>query len=181
MTEIREQRQSDSVEAIAQVYVQSWRSAYRGLLPDALLDGLTTARWTEKLALGGPLQSLVAVENGQIVGTCAYGAARSETMCGWGEIVSLYLLPQWTGRGLGRALLGRAVGTLRAAGHRKVYLWVLEKNDSARAFYERCGFAADGGVLTDTLGGKTVRDVRYILRAGNEMRRRKDGRTGEKA
>lgn len=99
MTEIREQRQSDSVEAIAQVYVQSWRSAYRGLLPDALLDGLTTARWTEKLALGGPLQSLVAVENGQIVGTCAYGAARSETMCGWGEIVSLYLLPQWTGRG----------------------------------------------------------------------------------
>ncbi len=181
MTEIREQRQSDSVEAIAQVYVQSWRSAYRGLLPDALLDGLTTARWTEKLALGGPLQGLVAVENGQIVGTCSCGAARSETMCGWGEIVSLYLLPQWTGRGLGRGLLDMAVETLRTAGHRNVYLWVLEKNESARAFYERCGFVTDGGVLTDTLGGKTVRDVRYILCAGNETRRRTDGRSEEEA
>ena len=180
MAEIRRQNRADSVEAIARVYVKGWQNAYRGLLPDAALDGLTTARWTTRLAVGGRITSLVAVEaGGGIVGTSSFCAARDERMRGWGEIVSLYLLPEYAGRGLGRGLLEAASSALRAAGFGDIYLWVLEGNANARAFYEHCGFRPDGGAQDDTIGDGDVRELRYVLRAGNEIRRRMDGESQE--
>ncbi len=48
-------------------------------------------------------------------------------------------------------------------GYQKVYLWVLEKNISARGFYERFGFMLSGRITTDTFAGKELKEVQYIL------------------
>ena len=45
---------ADDAAAIAAVHIASWRAAYRGLLPDAVLDSLSlearTDHWREWLA-----------------------------------------------------------------------------------------------------------------------------------
>ena len=51
--EVRQAIDGDA-QAIAEVHVASWQGAYRGLLPDALLDGQSVERraqwWTQAIA-----------------------------------------------------------------------------------------------------------------------------------
>ncbi|MEV6247857.1 GNAT family N-acetyltransferase [Streptomyces sp. NPDC051742] len=51
------------------------------------------------------------------------------------------LLPQWQGRGYGRALIRTLLAELRAAGVPAVHLCMVQANTKARAFYDRLGFA----------------------------------------
>lgn len=51
------------------------------------------------------------------------------------------LLPQWQGQGWGRRLIARFLASLSAAGVPAVHLGMLTANTSARAFYDRLGFA----------------------------------------
>ena len=67
--------------------------------------------------------------------TASVTAARDPAMHGWGEVVSIYVLPECTGLGYGKALFAHAVHHLRENGFFKIYLWVLEENHRARAFY----------------------------------------------
>ncbi|HEX8343494.1 MAG TPA: GNAT family N-acetyltransferase, partial [Actinoplanes sp.] len=50
------------------------------------------------------------------------------------------LLPEWQGKGWGRALMGRFLDGLRSAGVPGVHLGMLATNVRARAFYDRLGF-----------------------------------------
>ena len=61
-------------------------------------------------------------------------------MNGFGEIISLYFLPEYMWKGYARLLLQAAVSELKKMGFDKVLLWVLEENQSARHFYEKCDF-----------------------------------------
>ena len=40
------------VEALAVLHVRAWQSAYRGLLPDDLLDGISLEEWTKRRRRG---------------------------------------------------------------------------------------------------------------------------------
>ena len=109
------------------------------------------------------MDSLVMVVEGEIVGTSSCCPSRLARMSGWGEIVSLYLLPRVQGMGYGKALLRAAVDALGAMGLRDVFLWVLEDNLRARRFYEHMGFFASGEHLDDVIGGAALREVQYRL------------------
>src|SRR4051812_23449124 len=60
--------------AIAAIHAQSWRDSYRGILPDAFLDGevdnVMRSRWTEQ-PIGDEDAVLVADRGGDILGFCA--------------------------------------------------------------------------------------------------------------
>ena len=56
----------------------------------------------------------------------------------------LYVRPEAWGSGVAAALHDRAIEAIRAAGHERARLWVLEENVRARRFYERRGWALDG-------------------------------------
>ncbi|MEU6512464.1 GNAT family N-acetyltransferase [Streptomyces sp. NPDC046942] len=62
------------------------------------------------------------------------------------------LLPDYQGRGYGRALLTTLFAALDKAGAARVHLAMVTANTAARAFYDRMGFheipVADPGVLT---------------------------------
>lgn len=62
------------------------------------------------------------------------------------EVRSLYVRAEMYGRGIGYALLTEAIGPAPA------YLWVLDGNDRAIAFYERQGFRFDGCSKTERVG-----------------------------
>ncbi|AII52523.1 GNAT family N-acetyltransferase [Hymenobacter sp. APR13] len=79
------------------------------------------------------------------------------------EIERLYVLEDWTGTGLGAALMRRAIEEAREQKCRAVVLGVWEKNDRALEFYRRFGFKA-AGQHEFRLGNDVQNDL--ILRKG---------------
>ena len=99
----------DDVAAIAEVHVASWRAAYAGLLPDAVLAGLSVDRrarqWARVVRPGTSDHVLVAESGGQVVGFAHVGPAHdADTEPGTGQLATIYLHPD----GGGRASAGRS-------------------------------------------------------------------------
>jgi ribosomal protein S18 acetylase RimI-like enzyme len=159
--EIRQVNEHDDRLAISRVYEASWKSAYKDIIPQAYLDGIPEGRWAQ-IADHPAWRTLVMLDGGKIVGTASYCASRFADMDGYGEIVSLYLLPEYFGKGYGKRLLQAAVDGLTQMGYADVFLWVLEDNAKARRFYECFGFEAGGAYLDDDIGGKRLREIQYI-------------------
>ena len=160
---IRGLRESDDRFALSAVYEASWRAAYRGIVPQPYLDSLPAGRWADFFDLPG-IHTLVAEEDGKAVGTASFCASRFPEYGDMGEVVSLYLLPERVGCGLGRELFGAALVRLAGLGFKSAFLWVLEENRRARAFYELAGFVWSGAALEDEIGGKRLRELQYVGR-----------------
>lgn len=163
--------------AIAEIHVASWRATYRGLMPDELLASLSVEQreefWrstVESAARAGAERTWVATagESLAICGFASTGPCRDEDVDvavgvnvdvdvnsgKVAELYAIYLAPDAVGRGIGQALFACVVADLKArGGARELTLWVLEGNERAIRFYERCGMRAD------VRGVKTVRAV----------------------
>ena len=150
----------DDKAAISRIYEASWRSAYRGILPQDYLDSIPAGYWVPYLEQAGR-NVLVMEEDGQLIGTASYCASRDPSLPEYGEVVSIYLLPDWQGMGYGRLLLDAAIAELAALGYQDVFLWVLEENHRARRFYEKAGFSHAQVFHEDAIGGNTVREIQY--------------------
>ena len=161
--EIRPLRTTDDRLAVSRIYEESWKFAYRGIVPQSYLDSIPAGRWAPTLDRPD-WTTLVMTENGRLIGTSSICASRWPDYPDFGEIVSLYLLPGYIGKGLGKPLLDAAVRTLAKQGFQNVLLWVLENNHRARAFYEKAGFRPNGDCMEDTIGGKVLREVLYLRR-----------------
>lgn len=140
---------AEDARAIAEVHVDAWRWAYRGQLPDAVLDSLSvearTARWDDTLRASDGDRVFVAEAEGHIVGWASCGPSRDEEAApSTGELYGIYLATGWAGRGIGRELMARVVDALSEAGFERATLWVLKGNERARRFYERGGWEPDG-------------------------------------
>lgn len=146
--------------AVARVYVDTWRDAYRGLIPQAYLDSMSHAlherRWRQAFAAGG--WGFVAELDRRIVGFASGGRCRSRGR--WtGELFVLYVLPPWQGRGVGRALFDATYFELARRGHPDMLVWVLSTNP-ARRFYEHLGGEPAGENFCD-IGGARLKEVGY--------------------
>jgi ribosomal protein S18 acetylase RimI-like enzyme len=151
----------DDAAPMADVHVRSWQVAYRGLLPDEVLDGLSVEQrekfWRQALTVEESLAVYVAVEGAVLVGFCAVVApsrdndAEDDTA----ELVAIYVDPDVWRAGVGRALMNVALADLGADGWRWVTLWVLAENQQARDFYARFGFEADRAEMTRGDSGET--------------------------
>ncbi|WP_426989838.1 N-acetyltransferase family protein [Pseudarthrobacter sp. Y6] len=89
--------------------------------------------------LAGSDPRIIAVDaNHEVVGFADAGPGRDEDGPEALELYSLYSLRRTHGSGLGAALMSAAIGESPA------YLWVLENNPRALAFYLKHGFRPDG-------------------------------------
>ena len=150
-------------EAIAKVHVQAWNETYRGIMPDTLLDRLNVAEraksWAERIpTLRDHRQTLiVATDAGTIMGFAGCGPRRAENLASDGEIYMINIIRSGHRRHTGTRLMIAMADALQADQFQSAGLWVLEKNASARAFYERLGGKQDvtsdedhdGVMLTD--------------------------------
>jgi ribosomal protein S18 acetylase RimI-like enzyme len=145
---------------IAAIHVRTWQVAYRGLMPDELLDGLLVEqreeRWQQALGEGGSA-TYVAVEDAAVVGFCAVAAPSrdDDAQDGVAEIGAIYVEPSVWRTGTGRALMDVALADLRADGWRQLTLWVLAENQPARDFYSQFGLMPDGAEMTHAGSGAT--------------------------
>jgi len=166
--EVRHAEATDA-RAIAEVHVASWRGAYRGVIPDDFLSGLSVERRTKtwSATLCDPnVDIFVALnDSGSVVGFSSIQRSRDDDAPeDTGEVTTIYVTPDEWGQGYGRALMGAVVAKARDRGFRCLTLWVLEANQRARRFYEAVGFTPDGVNKNETLpGGVVLHEVRYKL------------------
>ena len=156
---------ADDVAAVAQVHLESWNAAYRGLVPDEFLEGFTFEKRKDIAARGladDAQETVVIEDDGRILGFVVFGASRDGDVepKGAGEIWGIYIDPIHWRKGAGRKLAHHAQRALRERGFTVATLWVLEDNSGAREFYEKLGFCLNGGRKTVELGA-SLATVRY--------------------
>ncbi len=160
---------------IASVHLAAWRTAYSGILPEAYLLGLSMqeAESVHQRNLEESLDSdrsiWVFERAGHIEG---YAATRpcsnpNTDACvgaevddhGAIELQALYVLPSLWGKGIGSRLMTHALTASGKNAH--AVLWVMERNDRSRRFYERKGWITDGRERTRMEQGIAFRELRY--------------------
>ena len=165
---IRDATPSDS-RAIAEVHVASWRWAYRDDLPAEFLDGQSVEarerEWDEWLAPDQPgAGTMVAETDDGVVGFCSFAPSRDDDApAHTAEVLTIYLLRDAAGRGIGRELFASAVGRLAELGYERATLWVMASNDRSRRFYEAAGWSWDGTTSEHRFDCANVPIVRYVL------------------
>lgn len=142
----------DDVEALVALAHRSWTDVERSI--DALLgsplDRLVTPSWAahHEAAVRGVCEDpgttvVVAEEVGGVLGFVGHLVhPASPGMSAYGEVQIIAVDPGARARGIGRALLDRAVADLRAAGAPVIMLQTGgdEGHAPARALYESAGF-----------------------------------------
>ena len=170
MIRIRRASRRDAT-AIARVHVETWQSAYAGLLPDSMLAGMSYVRqaawWTRLLADPGEARGVFVADDQEmgVVGFGSCGPVRDtpEGLDGTeqrvGEVYLLYVETDFQNQGVGRRLLDALFRQLRADGFDTAILWMLADNPT-RFFYEGLG-GRKVGERTDTFAGADVDEVAY--------------------
>ncbi|MFF5481141.1 GNAT family N-acetyltransferase [Streptomyces sp. NPDC012935] len=124
------------VRADVEGFVGVWHRAlpYLVITPESVVHGATRAH------PDAHARPLLAVEQGEIIGTAQVGIAHDSPEPGQG-FVNVYVHPERTRRGAGALLLRAAEEHLAAVGATTLYAWVLDEPDN-RAFAERHGYRA---------------------------------------
>ena len=148
------------------VHVDTWRAAYRGIVPGDYLDGLSYDEserlWQDAIAAGDGC--VIVAEDGAGVFGFASGSPKErfsrELREYAGELKTLYVLPSRKGAGVGRQLVGAVARHFVDRGVNSMLLWAFAENRAARGFYESLGgvpVAEDGFEL----GGAWLSEVAY--------------------
>lgn len=147
-------------EGLVRVHVDTWKTAYRGIIAGEVLDRMSYTgrgeRWRQTILEPEGKYIYVAEWNQQdnssisspaVVGFAIAGSNRDDdTHVFKGEVHGIYVLDKYQGKGVGRRLFTRAVQSLLQDGMDSVKVWVLADNVKARGFYERLGGAAIEGI-----------------------------------
>lgn len=156
---------SNDIPGIARVHVDTWRTAYVGIVPAEHLAGLSyersEARWREyTFEKGHDRLVYVAEDAGRIVASASGGPERDGIPGYDGELYGLYVLAAYQRQGIGRELTQTVARRLAADRFTSMIVWVLRDNHKARAFYAALGGALAGekGI---TIGGIELVEVAY--------------------
>ncbi|MDP8900080.1 MAG: GNAT family N-acetyltransferase [Actinomycetota bacterium] len=146
--------------------MDTWRAAYRGIVPDAHLDGLSYDEserlWQDAIATGDG-RVFVAEDGGGVFGFASGGPRERfsrELREYGGELQTVYVLPSHKGTGVGRRLVGAVARHLADHGVNSMLLWVFAENRAARGFYESLGGVPVGEDGFE-LGGAWLSEVAY--------------------
>ncbi len=175
MITVEPAREADVVD-VARVYVETWRTAYAGILSDDALTGMSQRRsaeeWGWVIRQRRDVQPvIVARESDHVLGMVSVGLSRrrdrpsggpfeaSTLAIPVGEVFTLYVASEAQERGIGRRLLAAGFAALAKQNCTRVFLWVLRDNPS-RFFYERMGGQAIAE-RTEMLWGRSVAELAY--------------------
>jgi L-amino acid N-acyltransferase YncA len=164
------------VRSVAEIHVRGWQWAYRGKVPDHILDGLSVERreamWRGAVRNPGERRVWVADRDGRICGFVATEPSRdTDAAPRIGEVTAIYIEEAVAGTGVGRALATHALNDLQTRGFLGAVWWVLETNDRTRRWLERAGWQPDGATKSEDAGSFELKEVRYGSRSADRVSR----------
>ena len=132
------------IEKIADIKIEGWQTAYRGIVEDYYLDNMDREKEIEKRRnnIDKGVNIIVAESNNDIVGFCLYRNFNNypekypNADC---EISSLYVTSKLKRNGIGRKLMHYVIELLKKEGKTTMILGCLKENYPSRAFYEKMG------------------------------------------
>jgi GNAT superfamily N-acetyltransferase len=139
----------EDARQLAEVHVGSWQAAYRGIVPDSILDDLSvetwTERWQQRLSIENQTHTLVLTLQESVIGWTTVGPARDPDCSpeDTQEVYAIYLRAEYWGQGCGSQLYTATEDQMRQSGATDAVVWVLRDNSRARRFYERQGYLID--------------------------------------
>jgi len=144
----------EDAEALTDLHLDVWEEAYARLMPASVFAerragrAQRVERWRDIIAAGSSDNLLAWSTDGRLLGFSSTGPGRDSPDDGLPplELMGLYVRAEVYGDGVGHALCTAAIGTAPA------YLWVLDGNVRAIAFYERQGFSFDGAAKPEDVG-----------------------------
>jgi GNAT superfamily N-acetyltransferase len=158
---------------IARIQEVTWRTAYRAVLPPAVLDewdaDAATASWRSAI-VSPPTPGhglVVALERNTVVGFAAFGPAEltagevADPSGPTAEVGILLVEPRWGRRGHGSRLLAAVSDLVRSGGAARLQVWLLQADEVSAGFYESAGWAPDGWARTLDTGGEPLREIRW--------------------
>jgi ribosomal protein S18 acetylase RimI-like enzyme len=138
---IRQANVHDSA-ALAHLQVDSYRTAYNGILPQTYLDHFSYEEqeqdWRELFSSSDDVLYVAETDAGEVVGYALSRPGSTEVFGYDGELVALHVQLAHQGQGLGRRLMVAVAAELERRGCTALMLWVLAKNP-ARTLYEQLG------------------------------------------
>jgi len=152
--------------AIAQVHVETWQDAYKGIVSNKFLADIRVerraARWLERLSADSEQRPLIFVADilGEVVGFVSGGKTRQPDLPFDAELYALYVKPSRQRGSVGRHLTRALVDELIARNFNGLLIGVLEANAPARRFYESIGGHPAGGQSL-AIGGELYSEVFY--------------------
>lgn len=151
----------DDALIIARIYVEGWRTAYAGFVPEQVLAGLDPdaeapgCREFISATLKGNTLLKVACVDGVIAGYISAGEADSPGMA---EIFEVFVRPCYGGRSIGIRLMDAACQHLLARGFDSLEVWCWKENPYI-AFYRRLR----GTVSRTTSQALAGKDLRVLV------------------
>jgi GNAT superfamily N-acetyltransferase len=147
---------------IAKVLVDTWRTAFAGIVPQDYLDSMSYSSFEERLTANFGSRFTVVAQNddGQVVGFASGGAIRDEEPPFKGELYSIFVRDEYQGMRLGRKMVSHVADHLIKTGINDMIVWVLQDNPSRR-FYELLNgeFHRERDI---EIGGKALKEVSYV-------------------
>ena len=135
---IRNASENDARQ-IAEILVEDWKLAYRGIIDSDYLDSLNVEERCKRELQRYQIYRVAVAANEVLGFTWNELADDEEADC---EIVALYVRYARRKSGIGKALFQDAVDAFRTSGRKKMIIWCLKENREARQFYEKMGGTA---------------------------------------
>ena len=150
--------EKEDVRQIAEICVEDWQKAYRGIVDSDFLDSLSVEQRYE-LEIRRYDKFIVAADADRILGYAWLESTEDEPAdC---EIIALYVRYSERKNGIGKLLFQDAVKSFRESGKKRMIIWCLKENDASRSFYEKNGGKAFR-VSSHNWGNKECEIISYL-------------------
>ena len=153
---IKRMETDEEIKGKAFVHFKSWQEAYSGIVKQAYLDERTIEK-CEEMALNTMDSTIIAKDGERVIGFVQYGKYNYGDLENAGEIIALYVLSDYYGKGIGYHLMQEAMHYL--SDYPQIALFVIKDNQRAIDFYTRFGFRFDGQEGMSQVGAAVARMV----------------------
>lgn len=127
-------------EQMAHIKVDGWKNAYDRIIASNYLNSLDYEQQTERYINSFEEYKdrvLVAVRGDEVLGYSCFDMNKNDIS--ESELVSLYIKPSETKKGIGTALFKETCKEMLSSGKKNMLLWCLSDNDNAIEFYKKLG------------------------------------------
>ena len=150
--------EKEDVRQIAEILVEDWQTAYRGIMDDEFLDSMSADQRYE-IEVRRYQKFLVAADGDEILGYAWLEASDEEPAdC---EVIALYVRYSKRNKGTGKLLMQYAFDYFRRIGRKKMIIWCLKENHESRRFYEKAG-GKEYQTGSHNWGGKDYEMISYL-------------------
>ena len=152
--------QKDDIQQVQQVAKTSWNYTYEGIIPPEIQESFLKSAYNDDMLQRRIELSFIFVSeiNGKVVGFANFSAV---TEGGKTELLAIYVLPKYHGKGIGTALLKEGIKNLE--GVKEIFVNVEKDNYIGTTFYRAKGFEFFSE-FDDNFEGHILKTVRMVLK-----------------